>query len=167
MQKLLSLKEQILVALFAAVYVALTLLVAPVSYGIIQLRISEVLNHLLVYNKKYILALGLGVFIANFWSPFFLYDIIFGTLATLFSAVISIYAFKCIKHKLARLCFNALNFSIIGMLPIALLNIFLGAEETFFPLYISMVISELAILVIGAVIFEVLDRTLHLSNILN
>ena len=35
-----------------ALYLALTILVAPVSSGPIQFRISESLNHLVVFNRK-------------------------------------------------------------------------------------------------------------------
>ena len=39
-------------AMIAALYVVLTLVIAPLSQGAIQLRISESLNHLVVFNKK-------------------------------------------------------------------------------------------------------------------
>ena len=36
-----------------ALYLALTILVSPVASGAIQFRISESLNHLVVFNRKY------------------------------------------------------------------------------------------------------------------
>lgn len=50
----------------AAIYVTLTLLVAPLSFFVLQFRISETLNVLPVFNKRYIPALTIGVFLANF-----------------------------------------------------------------------------------------------------
>ena len=41
--------------IIAALYVAVTLLVAPFGFTIVQFRISEMFNHLIVFNKKYIL----------------------------------------------------------------------------------------------------------------
>ena len=38
--------------LLAALYVVITLVVAPVAQGPIQFRISESLNHVVVFNKK-------------------------------------------------------------------------------------------------------------------
>ena len=37
-----------------ALYLALTVLVSPVASGAIQFRISESLNHLVVFNRKYL-----------------------------------------------------------------------------------------------------------------
>lgn len=37
-----------------ALYLALTILVSPVASGAIQFRISESLNHLVVFNRKYL-----------------------------------------------------------------------------------------------------------------
>ena len=69
-------------ALVAGLYVAMTLAIEPLAYGPIQLRVSELLVLLCFYRKDYSVALTLGCFIANLFSPFGLYDIIFGTLAT-------------------------------------------------------------------------------------
>ena len=74
-------------AIIAAVYGALTILLAPISYGSIQMRISEIMVFLAFYNKKYIPGLVLGCFIANIPSPLGLWDICFGTLATLIAVI--------------------------------------------------------------------------------
>lgn len=167
MQKFLTVKEQIRIALVAAIYVAVTLLIAPISYGMVQFRLSEILNHLLVYNKKMIFALGLGVFIANFWSPFFLYDIIVGTGATLMCSAISLYAFKFVKGKLARFAVNTFVFSFIGMIPIAIMIMALGDPNTFWVIYSPLVLSELIILSVGAVAFTLLDKTPAFKNFIS
>ena len=72
-------------AVIAALYVVLTFIVSPVAYGPIQFRISEILVLLSFYRRDYILGLVLGCLIVNFFSPMFLADIIFGTLATAIS----------------------------------------------------------------------------------
>lgn len=69
-------------ALVAALYAAMTLAVPGLSFGAIQFRFSEILVLLCFYRKDYCVSLILGCFIANLFSPFGLYDIIFGTLAT-------------------------------------------------------------------------------------
>ena len=38
----------------AGLYVAITLLLAPFSFGAVQLRLSELFNNLSVFNKRYI-----------------------------------------------------------------------------------------------------------------
>lgn len=69
-------------AVIAALYVALTWLLAPISYGEIQFRVSEILILLVVLNRKYAFALVLGCFVANTTSSLGWYDMVFGTLAT-------------------------------------------------------------------------------------
>ncbi len=72
-------------AIIAALYVGLTWLLSPISYGSIQFRISEVLLLLVVLNPKYAYSLIIGCLIANTTSPLGWYDIVFGTLATTFA----------------------------------------------------------------------------------
>lgn len=69
-------------ALLAGLYVALTWLLAPISYGAIQFRISEVLILFVILNPKYAYALIIGCFIANTTSSLGVYDMLFGTVAT-------------------------------------------------------------------------------------
>ena len=52
--------------IIAALYVAVTFLIAPFGFTLVQFRISEMFNHLVVFNKKYIFGIVIGVFVANF-----------------------------------------------------------------------------------------------------
>ena len=74
-------------AIFAALYVAITWLLAPISYGPIQFRISEILILVCVYNPKYIPSMILGCFLANTTSSLGWYDMVFGTLATIIALI--------------------------------------------------------------------------------
>lgn len=69
-------------ATIAALYVAITLAIAPIAYGPIQLRLSEMMVLLVLINPRYKTGLILGCMIANFFSPFGLIDVVFGTAAT-------------------------------------------------------------------------------------
>lgn len=69
-------------SIIAGLYVVLTYAFSFISFGKIQFRIAEILMLLCFFNKKYSIALILGCFIANLFSPYGLPDIIFGTLAT-------------------------------------------------------------------------------------
>ncbi len=73
-------------AMVAAIYAVLTIMLGDLSYGSIQVRLSEALMLLCFFRKEYCYALTLGCFIANLFSPM-PPDIIFGTLATALSAV--------------------------------------------------------------------------------
>lgn len=73
-------------ALIAALYAALTLLLAPISYGQIQIRLSECLTLLPVLLPEAIPALAVGCLLANILGGCSVFDIVFGTLATLLAA---------------------------------------------------------------------------------
>lgn len=97
----MKLKDVTKTAVIAAVYTVLTLMLAPISYGIVQLRISEVLTVLPRFTKKSIAGLTIGCLISNYIGMAFMgtagiVDVVFGTLATFLAAVCS-YAFK--KNK--------------------------------------------------------------------
>ena len=53
------------ISIVAALYVVITYAIAPISYGPVQVRISEVLVLLAFFDKKYIISLTIGCLIAN------------------------------------------------------------------------------------------------------
>ena len=84
-------KTQFLVtaAAIAAVYVVLTLVFAPISYGEVQVRVSEALTILPFFTPAAVPGLFIGCLLANILGGAILPDIIFGSLATLIGAVFS------------------------------------------------------------------------------
>lgn len=74
-------------AMIAAIYVVLTLVFAPFSYGEVQVRISEALTILPVFTPAAIPGLFIGCLISNILGGCIIPDIIFGSLATLIGAV--------------------------------------------------------------------------------
>ncbi|CAM5352903.1 Queuosine transporter QueT OS=Lysinibacillus sphaericus OX=1421 GN=queT_1 PE=4 SV=1 [Lysinibacillus sphaericus] len=70
-----SVRELTKVALVAALYVAVTVLLSVISFGAVQLRLSEMFNYLALYNKRYVVAVTLGVVLANFMSPTWILDV--------------------------------------------------------------------------------------------
>ena len=91
-------KKLVFTALIAAAYAVTTLVIAPFSFGAVQLRISEALTILPVFTPCAIWGLSLGCLIANIFSPFGIIDMVFGTLATLIAAFLS-YKVRNIKFK--------------------------------------------------------------------
>lgn len=73
-------------AMIAAIYVVLTFLFAPFSFGQIQVRIAEALTILPVFTPAAIPGLYIGCLIGNILGGAILPDIIFGSLATLIGA---------------------------------------------------------------------------------
>ena len=74
-------------AMIAAIYVVLTVSLAPISYGPIQFRISEALCILPYFTPAAIPGLFIGCFLSNLIGTAALLDVIFGSLATLIGAV--------------------------------------------------------------------------------
>lgn len=74
-------------AMIAAIYVVITLIFAPFSYGEVQVRISEALTILPVFTPAAIPGLFVGCIISNILGGCILPDVIFGSLATLVGAV--------------------------------------------------------------------------------
>ena len=82
-------------AIIAALYAALTLLLAPISYGEVQIRISEALTLLPVLMPEAVPALAVGCLIANVLGGCTVFDIVFGTLATLLAAICT----RCLRKR--------------------------------------------------------------------
>ncbi len=76
-------------AAIAAVYVVLTMVFAPISFGEIQVRVSEALTILPFFTPAAIPGLFVGCLVGNILGGAILPDIIFGSLATLIGAVFS------------------------------------------------------------------------------
>ncbi|MEF9959903.1 MAG: QueT transporter family protein [Niameybacter sp.] len=85
MKENFSTKRLVTVALVAALYAVLTVALAPISYGNLQFRVSELMVLLAFFDPFYIGGLTLGCFIANLLGPNGIMDVIFGTLATFVS----------------------------------------------------------------------------------
>jgi uncharacterized membrane protein len=76
-------------SLVAAAYAALTLLLQPLSFGIVQFRVSEALTVLPVLMPAAIPGLFIGCLLANILGSGGWQDIVFGSLTTLVAAVLT------------------------------------------------------------------------------
>ena len=113
-KKLLTTRSVCLSAMIAALYAALTLLLAPISYGAIQCRIYEAMTLLPILLPQAIPGLVIGCLVANLLSPVAIWDVIFGTLATLIAALGTYKLRK--KPLLAALCPVVANGVIVGVM---------------------------------------------------
>ena len=77
-------------AVIAAAYAALTIALAPISYGAIQFRISEALTILPFFLPCSVWGLTAGCVLANLYTGSVL-DIAFGSLATLLAGLATAY----------------------------------------------------------------------------
>lgn len=121
--KNLSVRRLVRCAVIAAVYVVVCLVLAPFSYGAVQVRVAEALCLLPVYGAEYIVGVTLGCFLANLLGSTVV-DVVFGTLATLLACLVT-YKLRDIRVK---------GLAIPASLPPVVFNmIIVGAFEiTFF-----------------------------------
>ena len=107
-------------AVTGAAYAALTMLLAPISYGAIQCRVSEVLCILPFFIPCTAWGLFAGCAIANLLSAAGIFDVIFGSLATLLAALCTAWlgrgrgAQSWVRCILAALMPVVFNFVFVG-----------------------------------------------------
>lgn len=72
--------------MIAALYIVLTFAFAPISFGPVQVRIAEILTILPMFTPSAIYGLFIGCLVGNIVGGAVIWDIIFGSLATLIGA---------------------------------------------------------------------------------
>lgn len=121
-------------AMIGALYAIITIIFAPISYGMVQVRISEMLLILPFFTAAAIPGLFAGTVIANMFGGLGILDIVFGSLATLLSA----YLVSKIGNKyLVPLPPIIINAIIVGLvlhfvldLPFYLTAVWVGIGQT-------------------------------------
>jgi uncharacterized membrane protein len=89
--------------IIAALYAAITIILAPISYGPIQVRLSEALTVLPYITPAAIPGLFIGCLVANIYGGLGLVDIFGGSLCTLIAAMFTYLLSKSKKPILAPL----------------------------------------------------------------
>lgn len=156
MKKNISIKLIVINAMVAGIYAILTLAISPIAYSQIQFRLSEIIVFLAFYNKNYIPGLAIGCIIANMFSPFGILDIIFGTISTILVCL----AMYKVKNKYLAAFIGAIITGII-----------IGGELWYIyqipylinALYVA--IGELLVLIIGALIFNIIEHNERFINL--
>jgi uncharacterized membrane protein len=140
-----TIKDLTKMAVLAALYAALTYAIAPLSYGAVQFRLSEIMVLLCFYNPSFVPAMVLGCAIANLFSPMGMTDVVFGSVATLFAVL------PMAKTK---------NIFAAAVFPVIANGIIIGAElsatygNPFWAMAGSVAAGEAVVLFAGAVIFK-------------
>jgi uncharacterized membrane protein len=146
-------------AMISAIYVVVTVALAPISYGPIQIRFSEALTVLPFFTPAAIPGLFIGVLLANILGPYFIIlDVIFGSLATLIAAILSYYLGKKSKYlvPVPPIFVNALIIPFVlrygygWVLPIPFMMLTVGVGQL------------IACGVLGLTLLKVLERYKHI-----
>ncbi len=127
-----AIRKITLSAVIAALYAALTLLLAPISFGPVQCRVAECLCILPLFTPYAIPGLFLGCLISNIIGSMGMFDIVFGSLTTLVAAILT--------YKLKKNVY-------ISLIPPVILNaIVVGG-------YLSFIMSESGFSLAGFAVF--------------
>lgn len=83
-------RQTVRAAIIAALYAALSIILWPLSFGQIQIRLSEALCVLPVFFPEAVWGLFVGCIVTNLATPnILILDIVFGSLATLVAAFLT------------------------------------------------------------------------------
>ena len=169
-------------ALFAALYVVLTMFVAPIATGPLQFRISEALMILPALTPTGVVALPLGVLLSHVLLSMGWIDIVFGTLATALAAIVTRYLAKRFKLlpeqgqiQSGKALWKKKSFYLLP-LPAILFNAFIvGVYLPIFfpdpnmkdlPFYLAMILSILSLALSEALVVYVFGLPL-MSGVYN
>ncbi|OCA83028.1 hypothetical protein A8F94_17945 [Bacillus sp. FJAT-27225] len=151
--------------IIAALYIAVTMLIQPLAFSAVQFRVSEMFNHLIVFNKKYFFGIALGVFLANlFFSTLGVLDLIFGFGQSVIALLITIFASRYVKGIWARMAINTTVFTVTMFLIAWELNIALGFP--FFYTWLTVAIGEFVVLAVGAPIMYAIHKRVNLEKLI-
>ena len=160
-------RKMAIVAMIAAVYTVVSLVLAPISYGAIQCRVSEALCMLPIIYAPAIPGVILGCFLTNLFgvitgaNSIGIIDCVVGTLATAIAAYLT-YIFRNRRVKGIPL--------LSALMPVIVNGIMIGAElgYLFFPdnmvfgtflSGIEVALGEIIAVVLGLVLNALLMKT--------
>ena len=120
-------------AMIAAMYVVVTIIFQPISYGLVQVRVSEALTLLPFLWIEAVPGVFIGCLIANILGGVGLLDITLGSIATLAAAILTVYAPNKFLAATSPVMVNAMivggYLSFISNNPLFLSMFYVGCGE--------------------------------------
>lgn len=130
MKQLFTTKRLCRAGVIAALYVALTYAFGALSYqGFIEIRPAEALTILPLFFPEAVPALWVGCMLANLGSPFIMYDVPLGGLATLVAALCTYGAGRLIKNNILKVAVGGLFPVLVNAFAIPFVIILCGGAE--------------------------------------
>ena len=150
----INLKNIIINGLYAAIYVVLCAVFKPFSFGLIQIRISEALCIMPLFDTMSVISISIGCFLSNMFFGGEFIDAVFGTIATF----IGLFCIRFIKKD---------NF-FLKMLPTVISNMLIipfvlryayGINEPLWLAAISVGFGEVvSVMAIGFSLYKALNK---------
>lgn len=148
----------VILAVFAATYAAITIIIAPIAFLATQVRISDAML-MIPFHKKYgkeaVIGLTLGGFFANLVSPLGIIDWVFGPITNFLVALV-VYIIGVISRNKpfnVRIIFAILA-AVIGSVIIGILigyELYLLGFATFIVGFIGVLIGSVISVGVGGV----------------
>jgi len=146
-------KSIVLSALIGALYFVLTVGIAPLSYGPVQFRISEILKVFCLFNPFVSVGLAIGDFFTALVSPFASpWEMIFMPITDLLGGLLA-----CLLYKKLNRYVVMVIYAVTTSFSVAYMLVALGVGG-FWLMLGSVLISEVIILCGGVpLVFRVMD----------
>ncbi len=142
-------------AVIASVYALLTIFLAPISSGLVQCRIAEALCVLPYFSFSAVPGLFIGCLLANLLIGAPLYDVLFGSMATLLAAYMTFLLRKRAPKYLAPLPSVVCNALVVGALLVFVYDV--GVPYWAAAGYVAIG-QAIACYVLGMPLLAVLER---------
>ena len=145
-----------------SIYIILCYIFSFISFGPIQLRLSEILCLLTIENPVYIIGIAIGCFISNLLlSPLGTIDAIVGTIASIIGCLLG-YTFRKVKYKNFPLL-SAVIISLVNAVVVAIeMNYVLSNNNIFIYSFLEIFLGELVVLV--AIGYPLYNKLLKIIN---
>lgn len=159
-----TIRDTIMTSVFAALYIGITMAVAPIAYGIFQIRISESIG-LLAFDNKYggrAVAIGvpLGGLVVCFFSPFMVVNIFIGLISGVICTFFAWWAGIQFKGSDLGKIVAGLEYTFVTVFFIGYLMLSLIFGMPAIPAMTGVMIGELiSALALGFILLKVLERT--------
>lgn len=159
-----SLGETIKTSIIAALYIGLTMILAPLAYGIFQIRISEALG-MLPYDRKYggrAAAIGvvLGGTIIGFISPHGIADLLLGIISGILCLGFVWWAGIAFKGNNIGKIIASIIFSLITTFFIGYLMLHIVFQAPLWEAILGVFIGEIiSVVVLGFGLLKGLEAT--------
>lgn len=155
-------QETAKIGLVAALYVAVTVVLSVISFGAVQLRLSEMFNYLALFHKRYVVAVTLGVVLANFLSPTWMLDVPIGGIATLLVLLLCRVVTKNMKSLPMKMAVTGVLFTLSMFTVAAQLTILF--DLPFWPTYGMVAVGEALSMTVGGVTMYLLSKKIDFTK---
>jgi len=184
--KAFTLKDIALAGLIAALYAVLGLVFLPISFGVYQVRVAEVLTVLPFLTRAAVPGLFIGCMLANVYGGMGWQDIVFGSLITLAAAILTRLVYYLSRSVLsdvisslpvillwagglALVCYDSHCMPVIGLAVIAALLLILATRPKGRPQPSQTVVYALRLVsgaaLVGAIVYCFGTHLRRLDNI--